>query len=118
MKTVVSAGEAGRGTMIRYRERTANSRARHEEAQRFLPGGETRSATWYGPYPTYMVAGEGAWLADCDGNRYLDFLNNFTSLIHGHAQPGIVEDAADQLTRGTVFGSASTPQVELARLLI
>ena len=65
-----------------------------------------------------MVAGDGAWLTDCDGNRYIDFLNNFTSLIHGHAQPGIVEEAADQLTRGTVFGSAAAPQAELAKLLI
>ena len=118
MATVISALQVERDIMRRYRERTAGSRARHEESQRYLPGGETRSATWFAPYPTYMVAGAGAWLTDCDGNRYIDFLNNFTSLIHGHAQPGIVEEAADQLTRGTVFGSAATPQVELAKLLI
>ena len=45
-------------------------------------------------------------------------LNNFTSLVHGHAQPDIVEFAADQLTRGTVFGTAAEPQVALAKLLI
>ena len=118
MKTAVSATQVEHDVMARYRGRTAGSRARHEEAQRYLPGGETRSATWYAPYPTYMVAGDGAWLRDCDGHRYLDFLNNFTSLIHGHAQPEIVEEAADQLTRGTVFGSASEPQVALAKLLI
>ena len=104
--------------LARYRGRTPGSRARHEEAQRYLPAGETRSATWFSPYPTYMVAGEGAWLQDCDGNRYLDLLNNFTSLVHGHAQPDIVEYAADQLTRGTVFGTAADPQVALAKLLI
>jgi glutamate-1-semialdehyde 2,1-aminomutase len=118
MKTAISGWQAEHDIMTGYRERTADSRARHDEARRYLPGGETRSATWYAPYPTYMVAGDGAWLSDCDGNRYLDFLNNFTSLIHGHAQPGIVEEAADQLTRGAVFGSASAPQVELAKLLI
>ena len=101
----------------RYRGRTAGSRARHDEARRYLPGGETRSSTWYAPYPTYMVEGSGAFLRDCDGNRYLDFLNNYTSLIHGHALPGIVEEAADQMTRGTVFGSAAEPQVALAKLL-
>ncbi|MCY3834638.1 MAG: aspartate aminotransferase family protein [Chloroflexi bacterium] len=118
METVIDVGQAEHEIIRRYRERTARSRARHDEAQRYLPGGETRSATWHAPYPTYMVAGEGAWLTDCDGNRYLDFLNNFTSLIHGHAQPGIVEEAADQLTRGTVFGTTAAPQVELAKLLI
>ncbi len=102
----------------RYRGRTAGSRARHLEAGRYLPGGETRSSTWHAPYPTYMVAGDGAWLTDCDGNRYLDFLNNYTSLIHGHAPPAVVEEAADQMTRGSAFGSAAEPQVALAKLLI
>ena len=118
MEATVSAAQAEQDIIKRYRERTGGSRARHEEARRYLPGGETRSSTWYAPYPTYMVAGDGAWLGDCDGRRYLDFLNNYTSLIHGHAQPAIVEDAADQLTRGAVFGSAAEPQVTLAKLLI
>jgi glutamate-1-semialdehyde 2,1-aminomutase len=118
MNTAVDAAHAAQEVEARYRRRTALSRARHAEAQRYLPGGETRSSTWYAPYPTYMVAGDGAWLTDCDGNRYVDFLNNYTSLIHGHAQPTIVEEGADQLARGTVFGSASEPQMALAKLLI
>ncbi len=103
--------------MQRYRARTAGSRARHQEALRYLPGGDTRVATFYAPYPSYMAAGAGAWLTDCDGNRYLDMLNNYTSLAHGHAQPAIVEEAAEQLTRGTVFGAAAAEQVALAKLL-
>ncbi|MCY3977864.1 MAG: aspartate aminotransferase family protein [Chloroflexi bacterium] len=118
MKTADGAAQVEREAEARYRERTAGSRGRHVEAQRYLPGGETRSSTWHAPYPTYMVSGDGAWLIDCDGNRYVDFLNNYTSLIHGHAQPVLVEEAADQLTRGTVFGSASEPQMALAKLLI
>jgi len=102
----------------RYRGRTPNSQAQHELARRVLPGGDTRISTHYGPYPTYMAEGEGAWLTDCDGNRYLDLLNNYTALVHGHAPPAIVEDAADQLMHGTVFGSVSKPQVEFAKLLI
>lgn len=102
----------------RYQARRAGSLARHREARRYLPGGETRSSTWHAPFPTYMTAGEGAWLVDCDGNRYLDCLNNYTSLIHGHAPAAIVEETADQLTRGSAFGSAAEPQVELAKLLI
>ena len=112
------ADETESEILTRYRERTPCSRARHEEARRYLPAGDTRAATWFAPYPTYMASGEGAWLTDCDGHHYLDLLNNFTSLIHGHAQPDILEEAADQLTRGTVFGTAAVPQVELAKLLI
>ena len=101
----------------RYRARTQGSKECHDDAQRYLPAGDTRIATYFAPYPTYMITGDGAWLTDYDGNRYLDLLNNYTSLIHGHAQPEIVEQAADQLTRGTVFGSVAQPQVELAKLL-
>lgn len=112
------AADVENDILARYRRRTPSSRAQHELAQRVLPGGDTRLATHYGPYPTYMAAGAGVWLTDCDGNRYLDLLNNYTSLVHGHAPPAIVEEAADQLTQGTVFGSVSRPQVEYAKLLI
>ena len=112
------AAEVKARIRARYERRTPFSRARHEQALRFLPGGETRGATRMSPYPTYMVAGEGAWLRDGDGNRYLDLLNNYTSLVHGHAAPDIVEHAADQLTRGTAWGTAAESQVRLAKLLI
>ena len=113
-----SAADVEREVLNRYRQRTSKSRMQHEIARQYLPSGDTRMATHYRPYPTYMVKGEGVWITDCDGNRYFDLLNNFTSLVHGHANPAIVEDAADQLMRGTVFGSATQPQVELAKLLI
>ena len=115
---------AGAASMVeseitqQYRARTGGSLARHDRARKYLPAGDTRAATFFAPYPTYMTAGDGAWLQDCDGNRYLDMLNNFTSLVHGHAQPEIVEQAADQLTRGTAFGTVAEPQVALAQLLI
>ena len=118
MATIVDAARVEYEILARYRERTSGSQARHEEALLYLPAGDTRAATFFTPYPTYMTAGEGAWLIDTDGNRYLDLLNNFTSLVHGHAQPAIVEYAADQLTRGTVFGTAAEPQIALAKLLI
>ncbi|MBK8021991.1 MAG: aspartate aminotransferase family protein [Chloroflexi bacterium] len=101
----------------RYTARTAISRQRDEDAQRYLPGGDTRIATYYAPYPTYMVRGSGCTLFDEDGGQYIDFLNNYTSLVHGHAHPEIVEVAIDQAMRGTVYGAAAEPQVQLARML-
>ncbi len=118
MATMVDAVRVEYEILARYRERTGGSLAMHEEAQLSMPAGDTRAATFFTPYPTYMTVGEGAWLRDFDGNRYLDLLNNFTSLVHGHAQPAIVEHAADQLTRGTVFGTVAEPQVALAKLLV
>ncbi len=118
MAGATTAAEVKRDIIARYRARTPASRAHHAEALRYLPGGETRGATRISPYPTYMTVGEGAWLHDGDGNRYLDLLNNYTSLVHGHAQPGIVEQAADQLLRGTALGTVASPQVSLARQIV
>lgn len=101
----------------RYLNRTPKSRALTERARRVLPGGDTRTGTFYAPYSTYMVDGRGAVLTDADGNQYLDFLNNFTSLVHGHAHPELVEAAEKQLPRGTAFASPMLPQIELAEMI-
>ena len=101
-----------------YTRRTPASRALYERAQRVLPGGDTRTGTFYLPYPTFMDHGEGCELVDVDGNRYVDFLGNFTSLIHGHAEPRIAAAIAEQARRGTVMGYPTEAQVALAELLV
>jgi glutamate-1-semialdehyde 2,1-aminomutase len=100
-----------------YRSRTPNSAALHYAAQRFLPGGDTRSATYFAPYPLFLERGEGCRVTDVDGNEYLDFLNNYTSLIHGHAHPRITEAVSRQIVKGTAYGSPIELQIQLARLL-
>lgn len=100
-----------------YLSRTKNSRAHDTRAKRSLPGGDTRTATYFMPYPPYIERGEGCYLYDCDGNRYIDFLNNYTSLIHGHAFPPIVQAARAQIEKGTVFGAPMTLQYQLAETI-
>lgn len=94
----------------RYLSRTSQSRRHFEMAKQWLPGGETRRASFYKPYPTIMTKGEGCYLYDCDGNSYIDFQNNYTSLIHGHSHPAIVTAASDQLKQGVVLGTATELQ--------
>lgn len=101
----------------RYIERTPKSQAMNERARRVLPGGNTRTGVHFAPYPAFMVQGSGAYLTDLDGNRYLDFLNNFTSLVHGHAYPALIEAAREQLPNGSVYASPMVKQVELAEVL-
>lgn len=101
----------------RYITRTPKSQAMMDRARRVLPGGNTRTGVHYAPYPAFMVQGSGAYLTDLDGNRYLDFLNNFTSLVHGHAHPALNEAAQSQLQKGTAFASPMIGQVELAEIL-
>ena len=100
-----------------YALRTPASRALHERALRVMPGGDTRTGTFYLPYPTFMDRGEGSELLDVDGNRYLDLLGNYTSLVHGHAEPRIAAAIAEQARRGTALGYPGRAQVELAELL-
>src|SRR2546423_14382412 len=88
-----------------YRERTQRSAALTQEALGIFPGGVTRSVTFYAPYPIYMAEGCGCRVTDVDGNEYLDHLNNYGSMIHGHAHPAITRAIAAQATRGTDFGT-------------
>lgn len=101
----------------RYCERTPRSREMHERNLRSQPGGVGRGIYYFAPYPTYMVRGEGCRLYDLDGNEYLDFLGNYTALIHGHAHPRIVAAVNDQAQRGTAFPAPSEPEIKLAELL-
>jgi glutamate-1-semialdehyde 2,1-aminomutase len=101
----------------RYTQRTSASQALTERARHVLPGGDTRTGVFYKPYPAYMVEGQGSRLTDLDGNQYLDFLNNYTSLVHGHVHPALLDAARGQLPNGSVYASPMLGQVELAELI-
>src|SRR5215510_10434374 len=100
-----------------YRRRTPRSAALHESSQKFLPGGDTRSITYFDPYPLFIQHGSGCRITDVDGNEYIDFLNNYKSLIHGHAHPRITEAVSRQLVKGTVYAAPLEVQAGLAQVL-
>ena len=96
----------------------SRSAALFAEACEVMPSGYTRHMVVTRPYPQYAAYGEGCHIVDVDGNRTIDFVNNFTALIHGHARREIVEIVAAQA--GRLF-SAILPtewEVKLARLLV
>jgi len=101
----------------RYQRRTPRSAALHEEAKKFLPGGDTRSATYFEPYPLYIQQGSGCRITDVDGNEYIDFFNNYKSLIHGHAYPRITQAVSLQLAKGTAYAAPLEVQTRLAQVL-
>ena len=61
-----------------------HSEAAFRRAQRVFPDGTTRVTIERDPLPRYAARGEGAYLIDVDGRRFLDLNANFTTLIHGH----------------------------------
>lgn len=100
-----------------FRQPLSASARLHEHARRVMPGGNTRTTVHFDPYPAYASRGQGAVVTDADGEERLDFLNNYTSLIHGHADPDINAAVIEQLQQGTAFGMPTAHEVELAELL-
>ncbi len=88
-----------------------------EEARHYLAGGNSRLTVYYKPHPIFLDHGEGAYLYDADGNRYLDAINNYTSLIHGHAHPAIESAAIEAMHGGTAFAGPTRYEIDLARVL-
>jgi glutamate-1-semialdehyde 2,1-aminomutase len=100
-----------------YRRTTPSSRALHERAVNVMPGGTTRTTTYFDPYPLYMDRGEGCRIWDADGTERIDMLGNYTAMILGHAHPKVVEAIRLQAARGTAFAAANPIEVELATIL-
>jgi glutamate-1-semialdehyde 2,1-aminomutase len=101
----------------RFRALTPNSARLAERAEHVMPGGDTRTTTFHRPYPLTIARGEGAFLFDADGNRYVDLLGNYTSLVHGNAYPPILEAATEAARGGTAWPARSEAQIELAELI-
>ena len=101
----------------RYMASTPKSREVLAEAAKYLPGGSTRGAQYFPPYPFVAERGEGLYMYDIDGNRYLDYVINATSLILGHAHPRVVKAIQDKADFGTAFSVPTEDQTRLARIL-
>jgi glutamate-1-semialdehyde 2,1-aminomutase len=64
--------------------------------------------------PVFVRRGEGAWIEDVDGNRYVDWVMSWGPLVFGHADPEIVEAIRHAAAAGTTFGAPTEAEVELA----
>jgi glutamate-1-semialdehyde 2,1-aminomutase len=100
-----------------YRQTTPGSRALHEKAVRVMPGGTTRTTTYFDPYPLFVDRGEGCLVWDVDGTERVDMIGNYTAMILGHAHPKVVEAIRAQAGRGTAFAAANAIEGELAEIL-
>ncbi len=99
----------------------AKSNELFERAKRILAGGvnsPVRAFKAVGGTPIYMDRGEGAYLYDVDGNRYLDFCCSWGPLILGHAHPIIVEAISSGAMLGTSFGTVHENEIHLAEKII
>lgn len=100
-----------------YRRFSPTSESLARRAQAVFPGGDTRSSAHYGPYPLVIDSASGCNLQDVDGNHLLDFMNNFTSLIHGHAHPDVVSAVQMQAPKGSAYAAPNVQQIEFAEMI-
>ena len=86
-----------------------------------MPGGvnsPVRAFRGVGGTPRFISSGQGAWLTDADGRRYLDLVLSWGPLLLGHAHPSVVAALHDAITRGTSYGAPTELEVRLAERVI
>jgi len=91
------------------------------DARKLMPGGVNSPVRAFGAVggtPRFIGRGEGAYLYDVDGNRYLDYVLSWGPLILGHAHPRVVEALEHAVRRGTSYGAPTPLEVELAQVII
>jgi glutamate-1-semialdehyde 2,1-aminomutase len=92
-----------------------------QRARRVIPGGVNSPVRAFGAVggtPRFVGRGEGAYLVDADGNRYVDLVQSWGALLFGHARREIVDAAREAASRGTTFGAPTEPEVELAERIV
>ena len=88
------------------------------EAQTLFPGGvnsPVRAFRAVGGQPLFIDRGEGPYLFDVDGNRYIDYVLSWGPLITGHAHPKVIEAIQHAALKGTSYGAPSPLEIDLAR---
>jgi glutamate-1-semialdehyde 2,1-aminomutase len=92
-----------------------------ERARQLMPGGVNSPARAFGGVggePIVVERGEGPYLWDVDGNRYIDYVGSWGPLILGHAYAGVVAAVEAAAHRGTSFGAPTEAENELAELIV
>lgn len=92
-----------------------------QKAQTLIPGGvnsPVRAFKGVGGTPIFMKAGEGAYLIDVDGKRYIDYIGSWGPLILGHCHPQVIADVTQALHHGMSFGTPTELEILLAEKII
>ena len=92
-----------------------------QDAQKLFPGGvnsPVRAFRAVGGQPLFIDRGEGPYLYDVDGNRYIDYVLSWGPLITGHAHPRVIEAIQQAAINGTSYGAPSPLEIELAKRIM
>ena len=88
-----------------------------ERSKSVMPGGGTRHPVMFPPYPIYAQDAKGCRVLDVDGIERIDFINNYSSQIHGHAHPAIVAAVSEQVHHMTSVILPTEWELRLAEII-
>jgi len=100
---------------------TQASKKAFQEAQGLIPGGvnsPVRAFKSVGGTPIFITEGEGAYIKDVDGNKYVDFVQSWGPLIFGHRDEKIEAAVIEAVKHGLSFGAPTLAETELAKLVV
>jgi len=98
-----------------------NSESAFEEAKKVIPGGvdsPVRAFKSVGGTPVFIEKGDGAYLYDIDGNRYIDFVQSWGPLIFGHCDEDIEDSVVKAVKKGLSFGAPTLVETKLANEIV
>ncbi|MEU4541948.1 glutamate-1-semialdehyde 2,1-aminomutase [Nonomuraea dietziae] len=101
--------------------RTQNSEELFERARAIVPGGVNSPVRAFGAVggtPRFMAEGQGPYITDVDGNRYVDLVCSWGPMILGHRHPSVVAAVSEALSHGLSYGTATPGEVELAEEIV
>jgi len=96
------------------------SRELQKRAEKLIPGGvnsPVRAFRSVGGEPPFLVRGEGAYVWDADGNKYIDYVGSWGPLILGHSVPDVIDAIIRAVRKGTSFGASTPTEADLAALV-
>ncbi|SDU17749.1 aspartate aminotransferase family protein [Desulfobacula phenolica] len=100
-----------------YKEKFPVSKERHEQLINYIPGGATRSLSYFKPYPIHIDYGQGAYVYTHEGHKLLDVTNAYGAIVHGHGDPDVVRAVRDGIAKGSQYSTPTDGQYKLAKLL-
>ena len=100
-----------------YKEKFPVSKEHHEKLINYIPGGATRSLSYFKPYPIHIDYGQGAYVFTHEGHKLLDVTNAYGAIVHGHGDPDVVKAVQDGIVKGSQYSTPTNGQYKLAKLL-
>src|ERR1700687_4601775 len=99
---------------------TSQNQQLFDKSQKVIPGGvnsPVRAFRSVGGTPLFLQRGQGAYVWDADGKRYIDYVGSWGPAILGHAHPETVRAVQETASNGLSFGAPTELEIEMAETL-